>query len=133
MTTRRVRDLCGLYCVAEFADYQRAEFFMYLIGTGVSRSRYELTAHDRQTGALMFDMQVEAGAPALEARAGRPVPIRRSGSGRRLQARAADSRCRRLSARYTLQLQVEEATESLQRIGRLNWSPLAGNEACISN
>jgi hypothetical protein len=28
---------------------------MYLIGTGVTRSLYELTAHDRKTGALLFD------------------------------------------------------------------------------
>lgn len=69
MTPKQVRDLCGLYCVAEFADYEQAEFFMYLIGTGATRSLYELTAHDRKTRALLFDMAVEAGAPALEARA----------------------------------------------------------------
>lgn len=69
MTTKQVRDLCGLYCVAEFANYEHAEFFMYLIGTGVTRSLYELTAHDRKTRALLFEMQVEASAPALEARA----------------------------------------------------------------
>lgn len=69
MTTKRVRDLCGLNCVAEFADYQGAEFFMYLIGTGASRTRYELTACDRKTGALLFDIQVEASVGALEARA----------------------------------------------------------------
>ena len=69
MTTKQVRDLCGLYCVAEFANYEHAEIFMYLIGTGATRSRYELTAHDRKTRALLFDMQVEAGAAALEARA----------------------------------------------------------------
>jgi hypothetical protein len=69
MTTKQVHDLCGLYCVAEFANYERAEFFMYLIGTGVTRSLYELTAHDRKTGALLFDMQVEASASTLEARA----------------------------------------------------------------
>jgi len=69
MTGKPIRDLCGLYCVAEFANYERAEFFMYLIGTGVTRSLYELTAHDRKTRALLFDMQVEASASALEARA----------------------------------------------------------------
>lgn len=65
MTTKQVRDLCGLYCVAEFANYEHMEFFMYLIGTGVTRSRYELTAHDRKTRALLFDMQVEAGTESL--------------------------------------------------------------------
>ena len=69
MTTKQVRDLCGLYCVAEFADYEHAGFFMYLICTGVTRSLYELTAYDRKTHALLFDMQVEASALALEARA----------------------------------------------------------------
>ena len=96
MTTRRVRDLCGLYCVAEFADYQRAEFFMYLIGTGVSRSRYELTAHDRRTGALMFDMQVEAGAPALEAHA------RKAGTNTDAQAVAAAFKHRGGSSMQTI-------------------------------
>jgi hypothetical protein len=69
MTEKQVRDLCGLYCVAEFADYEQAEFFIYLIGTGATRSLYELTAHDRKTHALLFDMQVEASARALEVRA----------------------------------------------------------------
>ncbi len=69
MATRQVRDLCGLYCVTEFADYEHAEFFMYLIGTGVTRSVYELTANDKKSKALLFDIQVEADAPALEARA----------------------------------------------------------------
>jgi hypothetical protein len=40
-----------------------------MIGTGVTRSPYELTAHDRKACALLFDMQVETSAPALEARA----------------------------------------------------------------
>lgn len=26
MTTKQIRDLCGLYCVAEFANYEYAEF-----------------------------------------------------------------------------------------------------------
>lgn len=55
--------------MAEFANYEHAEFFMYLIGTGATRSVYELTAHNRKTHAFLFDMQVEASAPALEARA----------------------------------------------------------------
>ena len=117
MTTRRVRDLCGLYCVAEFADYQRAEFFMYLISTA-SPAHDRVDAHDRQTGALMFDMQVEAGAPALEAHA------RKAGTNTDAQAVAAafkparrivDADDYRPGTRF--QLQVEEATESLQRIG----------------
>jgi hypothetical protein len=69
MATKRLRDLCGLYCVAEFSNYNDAEFFMYLIGAGASRSRYELTAHHRKTRRLLFDLQVDASAPALEARA----------------------------------------------------------------
>jgi hypothetical protein len=69
MSRNQIRDLCGLYCVAEVANYERAQFFMYLIGSGVTRSRYELTAHDRTTGELLFGMQVDASARALEARA----------------------------------------------------------------
>ena len=69
MPTKSVRDLCGLCCVAEFSNYENAEFFVYLIGTGATRSRYELTAQDRSTGGLLFDIQVEASAPALQARA----------------------------------------------------------------
>lgn|SRR5574341_147619 len=69
MITKQAHDLCGLYCMTEFANYENAEFFMYLIGTGVSQSLYELTAHDRKTKALLFDMQVEASTPVLEARA----------------------------------------------------------------
>ena len=38
MPTRHLRDMCGLSCVVEFADYCDAEFFFYLIGTGASRS-----------------------------------------------------------------------------------------------
>jgi len=41
----------------------------HLIGTGATRSLYELTAHDRKARAFLFDMQVEASAAALEARA----------------------------------------------------------------
>jgi hypothetical protein len=69
MSRNQIRDLCGLYCVAEVANYEKAHFFMYLIGSGVTRSRYELTAHDRKTGELLFGMQVDASAKGLEARA----------------------------------------------------------------
>lgn len=69
MTTKQVHNLCGLYCVVEFANYEHAEFFIYSIGTGVTRALYELIAHDRKTHALLFDMQVEASAQALETRA----------------------------------------------------------------
>jgi hypothetical protein len=68
MTPKRVRNLCGLYCVTELANYEHAEFFMYLIGTGATRALYELTAHDRKTKSPLFDMQVEADTPVLEAR-----------------------------------------------------------------
>jgi len=72
MTTKQVRDLCGLYCVAEFANYENAELFMYLIGRGVTRSLHELTAHDRKMRALLFDMWVEASAPGGSSRRKRP-------------------------------------------------------------
>jgi hypothetical protein len=69
MSTRHVGNMCGLYCPAEFAEYRSVEFFIYLIGAGVSRSLYQLTAADRGSGRAMFDMKVEASAEALERRA----------------------------------------------------------------
>ena len=69
MSRNQPRDLCGLYCAAEIANYEKAMFSMYLIGMGMTRSRYEFTAHDRKTGKLLFGMQVDASARALEARA----------------------------------------------------------------
>ncbi|HKY54396.1 MAG TPA: hypothetical protein VJM08_08830 [Anaerolineales bacterium] len=65
MTTKQVADLCGLYSVAEFANDEDTKFIMYLMGTGVTRSLYELTAHDRKTHALLFDIQVEAATESL--------------------------------------------------------------------
>lgn len=118
MATKQVRDLCCLYCVAEFANYQHAEFFMYLIGTGATRSLYELTAHDRKTHALLFDMQVEASAPALEARA-----LIKAGTHTDAQAvavafdyarRIIETKAYEQSKRF--RLQVEARTESLHRI-----------------
>lgn len=117
MTAPRVRDLCGLYCVTEFANYEQAEFFMYLIGTGVSRSRYELTAHDRKTHAPLFAVQVDASAPALEARA------RKAGTNTDAQAVAAafaqarrivETRAYEQGGRFQLQLEAE--AENLQRL-----------------
>ena len=114
--SRRVRDLCGLYCVAEFASYERAEFFMYLIGTGASRSRYELTAHDRKTHALLFDMQVDASAEALEARA-----LQAGGYADAQAVAAAFQHARRIIETNTFdpgehfRLRLEAETETLQR------------------
>ena len=117
MTIKQVRDLCGLYCVAEFANYEHAEFFMYLIGTGVTRSLYELTAHNRKTGALLFDMQVEASAPALEARAlkagtntdAQAVAVALEHARRIIETKAYEQ-----GKRFRLQVDVE--IESLHRI-----------------
>ena len=117
MTTKQVRDLCCLYCVAEFADYEHVEFFMYLIGTGVTRSLYKLTAHDRKTRALLFDMQVEASAPALEARAlkagthtdAQAVAVAFDYARRIIETKAYEQGKR-------FRLQVETGTESLNRI-----------------
>ncbi len=118
MTTKQVRDLCGLYCVAEFANYEQAEFFMYLMGTGVTRSLYELTAHDRKTHALLFDMQVEASAAALEARAlkagtntdAQAVAIAFDYARRIIETKAYEQGKR-------FKLQIEARAESLRSIG----------------
>ena len=69
MRTEEVRNLCSLYLAADFAEYERAEFSMYLIGTGVTRTLYELTARDRKTHAHLFDIRVEGTAEALAFRA----------------------------------------------------------------
>jgi hypothetical protein len=69
MSRRSVRDMCGSCCVYQLSDYGDAELFVYLIGTGVSRSVYELTAHDRASKALLFDLRLEADPAGLERRA----------------------------------------------------------------
>ena len=63
-------DPCGLSDFNRIAIYGRAELFVALMGTGVSRSLYELTAHDAQTHTLLFDLRIEASTEAL-ARRGR--------------------------------------------------------------
>lgn len=117
MTTKQVRDLCGLYCVAEFANYENAEFFMYLIGTGVTRSLHELTAHDRKTRALLFDMQVEASAPALAARAlkvGTNTDAQAVAVALDYARRIVETKEYEQGERF--RLQVETESESLHRI-----------------
>jgi hypothetical protein len=117
MSTKQMRDLCGLYCVAEFANYEHAEFFMYLIGTGVTRSRYELTAHDRKTHAFLFDMQVDASAPALEAcalKAGTETDAQAVVVALEYARRIIEARAYEQGKRF--RLQVETRTESLQQI-----------------
>ena len=69
MRREEIRDLFSLYCVAQSAAYDRAEFSMYLIGRGATRSLYELLAEDRKTHAHLFDIQVEGTEQALEFRA----------------------------------------------------------------
>ena len=61
-------DVCGLSNFNRVETYRRAELFVMLIGTGATRSRYELTAHDTQTRMLLFDLQIEASLDALIAR-----------------------------------------------------------------
>ena len=58
-------DVCGLSNFNRVETYGRAELFVIPIGTGATRSRYELTAHDTQTGALLFDLQIEASLDEL--------------------------------------------------------------------
>ena len=63
-------DPCGLSDLNRIAIYGHAELFVALMGTGVSRSLYELAAHDAQTHVLLFDLRIEASTEAL-ARRGR--------------------------------------------------------------
>jgi len=65
-----VADPCGLSDFNRIAIYGHAELFVALMGAGVSRSLYELTAHDAQTHVLLFDLRIEASTEAL-ARRGR--------------------------------------------------------------
>lgn len=90
---------------------------MYLIGTGATRSRYELTAHDRKTRALLFDMQVDASAPALEARAlkaGTETDAQAVTVALEYARRIIETKAYEQSKRF--RLQVEAKTESLQPI-----------------
>jgi len=117
MPTRHVRDMCGLSCVAEFAEYADAELFVYSIGTGVLRSLFELIAHDRKTHALLFDLQVEASSPALEGRAlaagtypdAQAVALALSYARRIIDTKACDKGTR-------FRLLVDAAGESLRQI-----------------
>jgi hypothetical protein len=61
-------DPCGLSDFNRIEIYGQAELFLTLIGTGATRSRYELTAHHTETRALLFDLWVEASLDALIAR-----------------------------------------------------------------
>ena len=63
-------DPCGLSDLNRIAIYGHAELFVALMGTGVSRSLYELAAHDARTHVLLFDLRIEASPEAL-ARRGR--------------------------------------------------------------
>ncbi len=63
-------DPCGLSDFNRIETYEHAELFVALMGTGVSRSLYELTAHDAKTHVLLFDLRLEASPEAL-ARRGR--------------------------------------------------------------
>ncbi|MBI3361246.1 MAG: hypothetical protein HY023_09065 [Chloroflexi bacterium] len=66
----QTRDLCGLSGTNRIESYGRAELFLYLIGAGVTRSLYMLTAEDAETRASLFDLRLEADTGALAARAG---------------------------------------------------------------
>lgn len=53
-------------CDCSFLEtYRNTELFLTLIGTGVHRSVYQLTAHERASNRLLFDMRVEAEVDAL--------------------------------------------------------------------
>lgn len=65
------QDLCGLSGSNRLETYRDVELFLTLIGTGVTRSLYALTAHDIHSRALLFDLRIEAGAAALDVRARR--------------------------------------------------------------
>jgi len=57
-------DPCGLSDFNRIETYGRSELFLTLIGTEATHSRYELTAHDAQTRALLFDPLIARGRQA---------------------------------------------------------------------
>jgi len=89
----------------------------HLIGTGATRSLYELTAHDRKARAFLFDMQVEASAAALEARAlkaGTDADAQAVAVALDYARRIIETKAHEQGKRFRLQIEAE--TESLHRM-----------------
>lgn len=103
-------DLCGLSGVNHIETHDDTELFFYLIGSGVTRSLFMLTAHHTQTRVLLFDLRVEADFEALASRA------RRAGTSADDQAvaitldcarRIVDTGTHRNGAHFRLQIGAE--------------------------
>lgn len=58
-------DICSLSHQNSFWRYGSIEFFVYLLGTGISRSLYMLAAEDTSSGRHLFNMPIEAETQAM--------------------------------------------------------------------
>ena len=56
---------CGLSDIGYFETYNSIELFLALMGTGATRSVYMLTAHERRSNKLLFDLRIETNLDAL--------------------------------------------------------------------
>ena len=65
------QDVCGLSGSNYFETYGDAELFLALMGAGVTRALYVLTARDKRGDALLFDIRIEADLDSLIAGARR--------------------------------------------------------------
>ncbi len=103
-------DPCGLSDFNRIAIYGHAELFAALMGAGVSRSLYELTAHDAQTHALLFDLRIEASAEALAWRgrqAGTPADEQVLALAFAYARRIVDAEAYRRTTHFRLQIETE--------------------------
>jgi len=58
-------DCCGLSDITCFETYNNVELFLALMGMGAIRSVYLLTAHDRPSNKLLFDLRIDSTLDAL--------------------------------------------------------------------
>ncbi len=107
-------DPCGLSDFNRIELYRDAELFIALMGTGASRSLYELTAHDTHSHVLLFDLRIEAGTEALVERgqqAGTSADAQALAIAFAYAARILDSRAYEQATHFRLQVGTE--SESL--------------------
>lgn len=56
---------CGLSDINYFETYNNIELFLTLMGSGAIRSLYMLTAHERSSNRLLFDLRIESSLDAV--------------------------------------------------------------------
>lgn len=58
-------DCCGLSGISYSGTYNNVQLFLALMGMGAIRSLHILTAHDRSSHQLLFDIRIESTLDAL--------------------------------------------------------------------